>query len=402
MSTSAKANSSVVLGFLTIAAFLCLVSPQAWGAVTARISGTVKDPTGAVIPGADVSAVETQTGIKTATKTDSAGFYSFPALAIGRYDLDVRARGFKDFKQTGLILDVNTALQVDIPLQLGEASQEVTVNAAAIQVETTNTQMGEVINDAKMTTVPLNGRSYTDLLALQPGVTPVSSGQYSVLSPSGSLNAGSLSVNGGRESANGFMVNGGNVEEGAFNGTSIIPNLDSIAEFRIITNNFDAEYGNYSGSQINAITKSGTNQFHGDVFEFLRNTDLDARGFFDPTRGKFIQNQFGATAGGRIIRDKLFFFVDYQGTRQIQGQSTGNILVPSAADHQGNVSDMASQLTGTVTGGYWANQLSQKLGYTVTPGEHYYVPGCTLNTDCVFPNAVVPQSVITTPSQYLM
>ena len=402
MSTSAKANSSVVLGFLTIAAFLCLVSPQAWGAVTARISGTVKDPTGAVIPGADVSAVETQTGIKTATKTDSAGFYSFPALAIGRYDLDVRARGFKDFKQTGLILDVNTALQVDIPLQLGEASQEVTVNAAAIQVETTNTQMGEVINDAKMTTVPLNGRSYTDLLALQPGVTPVSSGQYSVLSPSGSLNAGSLSVNGGRESANGFMVNGGNVEEGAFNGTSIIPNLDSIAEFRIITNNFDAEYGNYSGSQINAITKSGTNQFHGDVFEFLRNTDLDARGFFDPTRGKFIQNQFGATAGGRIIRDKLFFFVDYQGTRQIQGQSTGNILVPSAADHQGNVSDMASQLTGTVTGGYWANQLSQKLGYTVTPGEHYYVPGCTLNTDCVFPNAVVPQSVITTPSQNLM
>jgi hypothetical protein len=140
--------------------------------------------------------------------------------------------------------------------------------------------MGEVISDVKMTTVPLNGRSYTDLLALQPGVTPVSSGQYGALSVSGNLNPGSLSVNGGRESANGFMVNGGNVEEGAFNGTSIIPNLDSIAEFRIITNNFDAEYGNYSGAQINAITKSGANAFHGDVFEFLRNTDLDARNFF--------------------------------------------------------------------------------------------------------------------------
>jgi hypothetical protein len=397
-----KANSRIVRELSIVTVLVCIVLQLAWGAVTGRISGTVKDPTGAVIPAADVSAVETQTGIKTVTKTDSAGYYSFPALAVGHYDLDVRATGFKDFKQTGLILDVNTSLTVDVPLELGPASQEVTVNAAAVQVETTNTQMGEVINEAKMTTVPLNGRSYTDLLALQPGVTPVSSGQYSSLSPSGNLNAGSLSVNGGRESANGFMVNGGNVEEGAYNGTSIIPNLDSIAEFRIITNNFDAEYGNYSGSQINAITKSGANAFHGDVFEFLRNTDLDARNFFDPTIGKFIQNQYGATAGGRILRDKLFFFVDYQGTRQIQGQSSGNILVPSAADRQGNVSDLASQLNGTVTGGYWANQLSQKLGYAVTPGEAYYKPGCTLSSDCVFPNAVIPQSVITTPSQNLM
>ena len=117
-------------------------------------------------------------------------------------------------------------------------------------------------------------------------------------------------------------------------GTSIIPNLDSIAEFRIVTNNFDAEYGNYSGGQINAITKSGTNDYHGDVFEFLRNTDLDARNFYSPGKGKYIQNQFGGIFGGRIIRDKLFFFVDYQGTRQIQGQSTGNVLVPSAADRQ--------------------------------------------------------------------
>jgi len=381
---------------------VCLCTPLTFGAVTGRISGTVKDPTGAVIPEADVAAVETQTGIKTVTKTDSAGFYSFPALAVGRYDLDVRAKGFKDFKQTGLTLDVNTALQVDIPLQLGEASQEVTVNAAAVQVETTNTQMGEVISETKMTTVPLNGRSYTDLLALQPGVVPTSSNQYSALSPSGNLNPGSLSVNGQREAANGFMVNGGNVEEGANNGTSIIPNLDSIAEFRIITNNFDAEYGNYSGGQINAITKSGANAFHGDVFEFLRNTDLDARNFYSPNLGKFIQNQFGATAGGRILRDKLFFFADYQGSRLIVGQSTGNILVPSAADRQGNVSDLAGQLTGSVTGGYWANQLSQKLGYTVTPGEAYYKPGCTLNTDCVFPNATIPTSAITTPSQNLM
>jgi hypothetical protein len=380
---------------------LSIGAPSLFAAVTARISGTVKDPTGALVPGAQLTALEIQTGIKTQTKSDAAGFYSFPSLPVGRYDLDVKASGFKDVKQTGLVLDVNTALTIDVLLELGEASQEVTISAAAVQIETTNTQMGEVIGENKMLTVPLNGRSYTDLLALQPGVVPVSSGQYSVLSPSGNLNAGSMSVNGQRESANGFMVNGGNVEEGAFNGTSIIPNLDSIAEFRIITNNFDAEYGNYSGGQINAITKSGTNQFHGDVFEFLRNTDLDARGFYDPTRGKFIQNQFGATAGGRILRDKLFFFTDYQGSRQIIGQSTGLIPVPSAADHQGNLSDITGQLTGVVTGAYWANQLSQKLGYTVTPGENYYLPGCTMSSNCVFPNAVIPQSAITTPSQNL-
>jgi hypothetical protein len=278
----------------------------------------------------------------------------------------------------------------------------VTINAAAVQVETTNTQIGEVISENKMTTVPLNGRSYTDLLALQPGVAPVSAGTIGALSVSGNLNPGILSVSGQRESSNGFMVNGGDVKEGAYMGTAIIPNLDSIAEFRIITSNFDAEYGNFSGGQVNVVTKGGTNDFHGDVFDFLRNTDLDARNFFSPDKGKFIQNQFGGTAGGRIIRDKLFFFADYQGTRQIIGQSTGDVTVPSAADRQGNLADIAGQLSGTVTGGYWANQLSQKLGYTVTPGEAYYSPGCTLSTNCVFPNAAVPQSVISPIALNLM
>ncbi|MFN7997126.1 MAG: carboxypeptidase-like regulatory domain-containing protein [Bryobacteraceae bacterium] len=151
---------------MLLAVFFSISVPFAWAAITGRISGTVKDPTGAVIPNAQIVALETQTGIKTETKTDPAGSYSFPSLPVGRYELDVKAAGFRDFKQTGLVLDVNTALTVDIPLELGPASQEVTVNAAAVQVETTNTQMGEVINESKMTTVPLNGRSYTDLLAL--------------------------------------------------------------------------------------------------------------------------------------------------------------------------------------------------------------------------------------------
>ncbi len=378
---------------------LFLLATPMYSDVSARIAGTVTDPSGALVPGAAVSAVNTQTGVKQETHTDTQGYYSFPSLAVGRYDLEVQANGFKAYKVAGLTLDVNTALTANVSLQLGAANQEVTVDAAAIQVETTSSQMGEVINSTKMTTVPLNGRSYTDLLALQPGVTPVSSGQYSALSVSGDLNPGSLSVSGQRESSNGFMVNGGNVEEGGAMGTAIIPNLDSIAEFRILTNDFDAEYGNYAGGQVNAITKSGTNDFHGDLFEFLRNTDLDARNFYSPTRSSFVQNQFGGTFGGRVIRDKLFFFVDYQGTRQILGQSTGDVLVPSLADRTGNVSDLASQLSGNVNGAYWANQLSQKLGYGVAAGEPYYTPGCASSANCVFPNAVIPQSAISPIAQ---
>src|SRR5689334_6216912 len=253
-----------------------------WADVTGRISGTIKDPSGAIVTGVAVKAVNEATGVSATTRTNDQGFYAFPSLSVGRWDLEIQHQGFQDYRQSGLVLDVNTALRVDVTLVLGNATQTVQVAASPIQVDTTSTQMGEVITTTKMETVPLNGRSYTDLLALQPGVAPVSSGQYSAISVSGSLNPGSQSVNGQREGSNGFMVNGGNVNEGAYMGTAVVPNLDSIAEFRILTNNSDAEYGNYSGGMINAITKSGTNQVHGSAFEFLRNTDLDARNFFSP------------------------------------------------------------------------------------------------------------------------
>ncbi|MBV8817567.1 MAG: carboxypeptidase regulatory-like domain-containing protein, partial [Acidobacteriaceae bacterium] len=385
----------------TVAFALSLGAMIAFADVTGRVSGTIKDPSGALIPQVQVDIVNEDTGIRETTRSNDQGFYAFPSLAVGKWDLEVRHQGFKEYRQNRLVLDVNTSLTVDVVLTLGSENQTVVVEALPVQVETTSTQMGEVITTAKMETVPLNGRSYTDLLALQPGVAPVSSGQYAAIKVSGGLNPGSLSVSGQREGSNGFMVNGGNVNEGAYMGTAIVPNLDSIAEFRILTNNADAEYGNYSGGLINAITKSGTNQVHGSVFEFLRNTDLDARNFYSPTVGKFIQNQFGGTLGGPILKDRLFIFGDYQGTRQIVGVSTGNIPVPSAADRAGNLSDLANQLTSTVKGASWAQQLSQQLGYQVNPGEPYYAPGCTSAT-CVFPGAQIPASVITTPSKNLL
>jgi hypothetical protein len=247
-------------------------------------------------------------------------------------------------------------------------------------------------------------------MSTQAGVAPATSMTASTvqdvgattLFPSGNLNAGNISINGQREFANAFIVNGSDAEEDVNMGTSIIPNLDSIAEFRILTNNFDAEYGEFSGGQINVITKSGANQFHGGLFEFLRNTDLDARNYFSPTRGDFHQNQYGATLGGPVRRDKVFFFVDYQGTRQIQGVDTGDIPVPSAADRTGNLSDQASALAGTVSGSYIAKLLSQKLGYPVAPGESYYTAGCVNSSQCVFPNAVIPRSAWSTPAENLL
>ena len=250
------------------------------------------------------------------------------------------------------------------------------------------------------------GRSFTDLLALQSGVVPVTSITSdtvqdvgaSALSPSGDLNPGTISINGQREFANSFVLNGSDVEEDVNMGAAIVPNLDSIAQFRILTSNFDAEYGEFSGGQIEVVTKSGTNEFHGDVFEFLRNTDLDARNYFSPTRGAFDQNQFGGTFGGPIRKNKVFFFADYQGTRSTQGIDTGEIPVPSLQERTGNFSDVASSLAGTVTGSYWANQLSQKLGYAVTAGEPYYFAGCTSSAQCVLPNAVIPQSAWSAPA----
>jgi hypothetical protein len=272
-----------------------LAAETIFAQVGGRITGTVKDPTGAAISRAAVAAVNAATGVKLETKADDQGVFSFPAMAVGQYNIEISASGFTPYRKTGLVINVSSALQVDATLQLASETTTVNVNeeAAQVQAEKSDTQLGQTITSQRIEEVPLNGRSYTDLLAVQTGVVPVttsatsstsSGGSFGAVAPSGGLNPGLFSINGQRESANGFMINGANVEEGIAEGAAIIPDLDSIAEFRVLTSNFDAEYGNYSGGLISVVTKSGTDQFHGSVFEFLRNTELDARGFFDPSR----------------------------------------------------------------------------------------------------------------------
>ena len=437
---------------LFIGVLVPLLALVVWAGVGGSISGTVKDPSGAVVPRATVAATNADTGIRRTVATDANGTYSFPSLPIGRYDLDVASAGFRPYRRTGVVIDANSALLIDVILEVGQKSDTVTVSDSAIHAETASSQMGELVTGAAMTAVPLNGRSYTDLLALQPGVAPQTSITsdttqdvgVSAFSPSGDLNPGTIAINGQREFANAFIVNGSDVEEDVNMGTAIIPNLDSIAEFRILTNNFDAEYGEFSGGQINVVTKSGANAFHGDGFEFFRNTNLDARNYFSPTRGKFDQNQFGGTLGGPIRKNKVFFFADYQGTRLTQGVDTGQIPVPSMQDRTtGDLSDQVNsqgfdqlgfcgtytdpttkkvfEIPCTVSGLNVATMLSNQLHYTVTSGESYFYSGNYINpvtglestgtcasssstaaNGCVFPGAKVPTTAWIAPGANLL
>lgn len=408
-----------------------LITPRGMADVYGVVLGTVTDTSGAVIPGAKVVLRNSHTGLVRQAVTDSSGNYEFLVVPVGQgYSVEVQSQGFRSASRSDIKLLVNQGYRANFQLVVGNVKQTVTVSANAAQVETVSTQLGNVIEDKKMQALPLNGRSYLDLMDLQAGVVPINTtGAGQPIS--GNITGGLLSVNGGREDANLFMVNGGSVEEVSHNGASILPTLDSIQEFRLLTNSFDAEYGNFSGSIMNTITKSGTNDFHGTGFEFLRNQDLDARNFFDYNQqnpitgqeipnsaiGMFRQNQFGGVLGGPILKNRLFFFVSYQGTRTAQGTSTGVVDVPSNLERDGNFSDVSTTgyaaLTGVVRGdnnpadGAMPTVLSQELGYTVKGGEPYWVPGCNSQADavagmCVFPNQIIPQSAWSTPAKALL
>lgn len=385
---------------LWLVAVLVMVPALLFGKVTGNISGTVRDAQGAVVPGVTVTVRNTLTGVVQKLQTDAVGFYNFPALAVGTYEVSFQKTGFRAYQDQGLKIDVDSSLTADAVLQVGAETQSVTVTATTAQVNTQTTQTGEVVESTEMANMPLNGRSYTDLLALQPGVVPIGVQMFGTISPNNTLDNGTLSMSGQRDVNNGFMINGANTVEGYEGGTTVVPNLDSIAEFRIITSNAGAEYGNYSGGQVNVATKSGTNQFHGNLFEFLRNSDMDSRNFYASTRGLLRQNMFGGTFGGPILKNKLFFFVDYQGTRFTQGVDQGPELVPSAADKQGNFADQSTVIANAkptgVNGAYMASLLSTRLNTTVTNGEPYFPSSpstpCTAAAPCVFPAYMVPQS----------
>ncbi len=385
---------------LIFGVFFC--SSVVWADVTGSILGIVRDKTQAIVAGVHIVATNVETNFSKETITEPDGQYRILALPTGTYRVTATASGFQQFTATAVDLKVNDQLRIDIVLEVGSVQQQISVQANAMQVETESTQLGSVIETQTILAMPLNGRSYLDLLPLQVGVVPVTSGTVPNDRPVSGMfaNPGNVSVNGQPESANAFLVNGGDVSETKNMGAGLIPNLDSIQEFRLITNSYDAEYGRFSGAVMNAVTKSGTNSIHGDVFEFLRNDKLDARNFFDPTKAELRQNQFGYAVGGPAWRNKLFWFSDYQGTRNVSGASTGLLQLPTTAQRQGIFDP--STLTGSVNGNYWAQVLTQRLGYAVQSGEPYSSPSCTLTSDCVFPGGVIPQRAFDKPSANML
>jgi hypothetical protein len=333
-------NLLIPVGFILALILLSILMSHSALAQTGsgRITGSVKDASGALISGSSVSLINTATGVTQKTTSNGEGVFAFPVVPVGQYELDVTADGFTPYKQTSKIkIDVNTALAIDVPLQIAQASSVVTVTENTAEVRTTDTQIGQTIESKQVVDIPLNGRSYTDLLAVQAGVSPIttsgaantsSGGGFGTVPAAGETITGQFSIHGQRESDNAYYLNGASVQETIGQQAGIIPNLDSIAEFRILSSNVDAEYGSFTGGIINVVTKSGSNAFHGNLFEFFRNTHLDARNYFSPERAAFHQNQYGGTIGGPIRKDKIFFFGDYQGQRFIQGIETGSVSVP--------------------------------------------------------------------------
>ena len=310
-----------------------------FGQATGTLSGTVQDQSGAAMPGATVTATSQGTGVPRETKTDDTGRYLLPLLPIGTYSIRVTAQGFQPVDQKDLTLQVDETREVDFSLAPATVQQTVEVSATAVAVETANATLGQVITSQEVAELPLNGRDFVQLATLSPG-TVAETNPNSFFTTGGSSEVAirgsfSLSVGGSRANSTDWLLDGVDNNELTAGGIAILPDIDALQEFKVLTYDYSAEYGTRGGPTVLLTTKSGTNQFHGSLFEFLRNTDLDARDFFAPTRGEFKQNQFGGTLGGPIKKDKTFFFLDYQGKRSLEGLTFLG-TVPTAAERTGD------------------------------------------------------------------
>src|SRR5437899_5252310 len=287
---------------------------------TGSLSGVVSDATGAIVVNAKVVATNQATGVESATQTDTAGAYLFPSLPIGIYRIQVTAPGFQSAIISNLKLEVATVVTQNIQLKVGEAAEKIEILADAALVDTTTTSMSQVINDKTVQEIPLNGRHFTDLSLLTPGtVTPPANGFLSApLRGQGSFG---INTAGQREDTTNWLVNGINLNDNVQNQITFQPPIDTLAEYKIDNSSFPAEYGRNSGAIVNLATRSGSNEYHGELFEFFRNNALDARNFFNPVptlQAPFQRNEFGADFGGPIKKNKAFFFLAYEGIRQHQ------------------------------------------------------------------------------------
>ena len=307
--------------------------------ITGSIRGTVTDPAGATVPGASVSAIQIETGLTRTTVTDRSGEYVLLELPVGHYRLQAAAKGFQSYIQQGIMLDVNETATIPVRLVVGTETQKIEVQADAQLIQTTVTSLGKTVSERDVLELPLNGRNFSELGLLQPGVAPLTPG---LREAGGSLRDGqAFAVNGQRPESNNFLIDGANNFNGVDGGFVLKPPVDAITEFKILTHNANAEFGNALGSTTNIITRSGGNQFHGSLWEFLRNDAFDATNYFASSVEPLKQNQFGGRFGGPIVKDKTFFFGYYEGFRNHQGETIQS-TVPSVLERNGDFSKICS------------------------------------------------------------
>src|SRR3984885_7791463 len=349
-------NAFLVVGF-TSAGLL---------AQTVQINGVVRDPGGPPVPGSQVPVTQTDTGFTRTAQSAADGAYQLPALPIGPYRLEVQKMGFTTYIQNGIILQVDTNPAIDVGLKVGSVNEQVVVEAAAAMVETQSTGVGQVINSQQVVDLPLNGRDPTQLIFLSGASTTGPNG--GINSSKNYQNETIVALAGPGVAGVSYMLDGGTHND-PFNSLNLpFPFPDALQEFKVETSALPAQYGYHSAGAVNAVSKSGTNEFHGDAFEFLRNGDLNARDFFATSRDTLKRNQFGGTVGGPIRKDKLFFFAGYQGTIQKSAPSQSIGYVPTAAMVNGDFTAIASpacnggkQITLPGTVGFTNNTISPSL-----------------------------------------
>jgi hypothetical protein len=355
--------------FLLVGALFCAGRIAAQG-TSATLRGTVTDASGGTVSGAQVTAVQTETGFQRAVASDAQGAYVLVALPVGHYRLEVLAQGFKKHLQEGIALEVNQTATVAIHLAVGTETQQVEVIADAPVIESASTNLGQTVGEREVLDLPLNGRHFTQLGLLQPGVAPVTPG---LLEAGGSTREGqAYAVNGQRPESNNFLIDGADNFNTVDGGFVLEPPVDAIAEFRILTHTANAEFGHSTGSTTNIVTRSGTNEFHGALWEFLRNNAFDAKSFFADSVEPLKRNQFGGTFGGPVRKDKTFVFGYYEGVRNRQGE-TARTTVLSDAERRGNF--------GTQCTSHVATQQKQTLpSFFDTNGNCLVGDGSTVDT----------------------
>src|SRR6267143_139299 len=336
-STYSLSKSKSVLFLFLLAA---LIPAPAWAQTQlGTLFGTVTDTSGAVVPGAEVSVENVSTGLKRDGRTDKTGEYQLVGLPTGRYTLRVQKEGFQTEVREGIPLSPGAAIGINLSLVVGELSAHVTVEAGVPSIDTTTTTVEGMIAERSLTGLPLDGRDLFKAAILVPGVAPTPSSAPSLLSNG---KAGQVSVNGVRPSGTYVLIDGMDANDPVFGyspagASGIFLGLDDFVEVRVSTQTFGSEYGTNSGGVIEAITKSGSNHFHGSLFELHRDAALEARNYFDLSNHPippFVRNQFGASIGGPLAHDRTFFFVDYEGFREVQA-STAIATVPNALAHEG-------------------------------------------------------------------